>query len=74
MRFTGFALIVALTFSCAVAVASAQTPPGEDAFRALYEEMVEIDSSPTTGSCTRVVRAAEARLRAASFSGTEAQV
>jgi len=37
------------------------------AFRAIYEEMVEIDSSPTTGSCTRVVQAVATRLRDAGF-------
>ena len=41
--------------------AAAQTPEANRAaLREIYEEMVEIDSSPTTGSCTRVVRAAEA--------------
>jgi len=56
------------------APALAQPVPGEDAFRAVYEEMVEIDSSPTTGSCTRVARAAEARLRSAGFSEEDARV
>ena len=45
--------------------ASAQPDAGREAFRALYEQLVEIDSSPTTGSCTKAVRAAEARLKAA---------
>jgi acetylornithine deacetylase/succinyl-diaminopimelate desuccinylase-like protein len=47
---------------------------GQAAFRAIYQEMVEIDSSPTTGSCTKVVRAAETRLQAAGFSGDDVQV
>jgi acetylornithine deacetylase/succinyl-diaminopimelate desuccinylase-like protein len=47
---------------------------GKAAFRAIYQEMVEIDSSPTTGSCTKVVRAAETRLQAAAFSGDDVQV
>ena len=51
------------------AVAAAQAAAEREAFRAIYEEMVEIDSSPTTGSCTSVVRAAESRLRAAGFNG-----
>ena len=46
--------------------AQAQDPDaGQAAFREIYQEMVEIDSSPTTGSCTKVVRAAEARLHLA---------
>lgn len=56
-------------------VAEAQTlDPGRAAFRAIYEEMVEIDSSPTTGSCTAVVRAAETRLKAAGYAGDELHV
>ena len=47
---------------------------GKAAFRQIYQEMVEIDSSPTTGSCTNVVRAAETRLKAAGFSAEELQV
>ena len=44
------------------------------AFREIYQEMVEIDSSPTTGSCTKVVRAAETRLRAGGFAADDLQV
>ncbi|HEU5138107.1 MAG TPA: M20/M25/M40 family metallo-hydrolase [Steroidobacteraceae bacterium] len=47
---------------------------GKAAFREIYQEMVEIDSSPTTGSCTKVVRAAEARLAAAGFTAADLNV
>lgn len=47
---------------------------GRDAFRAIYQEMIEIDSSPTNGSCTKVVEAAQARLRAAGFGSSEMQL
>lgn len=47
---------------------------GRAAFRQIYEEMVEIDSSPTTGSCTKVVRAAETRLKAAGFTAQDYEV
>ncbi len=64
----------ALSF-VAVTLAHAQEPDaGKVAFRDLYREMVEIDSSPTTGSCTKVVRAAETRLRAAGFADGDVQV
>ncbi len=43
------------------------------AFRGIYQEMVEIDSSPTTGSCTKVVLAAESRLKSAGFAGDDLQ-
>ena len=36
--------------------------------------MVEIDSSQSTGSCTKVVRAAETRLKAAGFGADDMQV
>ena len=56
------------------AAAPAQPDAERAAFRAIYEELLEIDSSPTTGSCTKVVRAAESRLRAAGFAGDTVQV
>ena len=43
-------------------------------FREIYQEMVEIDSSPTTGSCTKVVSAAETRLLGAGFTAGDVQV
>lgn len=53
--------------------AAAQTDERQ-AFRAIYEELVEIDSSPTTGSCTRAAEAMLAHLRAAGYSEQDAQV
>jgi acetylornithine deacetylase/succinyl-diaminopimelate desuccinylase-like protein len=47
---------------------------GRAAFREIYREMVEIDSSQSTGSCTKVVRAAQTRLQAAGFSADDLQV
>jgi acetylornithine deacetylase/succinyl-diaminopimelate desuccinylase-like protein len=60
----------------AVPLAHATTDPdaGRAAFRAIYEEMVEIDTSPTTGSCTKLVRVAETRLKAAGFEEGDVQV
>jgi acetylornithine deacetylase/succinyl-diaminopimelate desuccinylase-like protein len=54
-----------------VAQAAADADGGRAAFREIYKEMVEIDSSPSTGSCTKVVRAAETRLKAAGFGEDE---
>ena len=68
------ALATVLTVTGA-GLAHAQTADaGQAAFRAIYKEMVEIDSSPTTGSCTAVVKAAEARLKAAGFSSDDVKV
>jgi acetylornithine deacetylase/succinyl-diaminopimelate desuccinylase-like protein len=63
-------LVLSMPFLAALA-AVADTDVDRAAFRAIYEEMVEIDSSPSTGSCTKVARAAETRLRAAGFTGDE---
>lgn len=55
--------------------ASAQAPRADQlAFRAIYEEMVEIDSSPATGSCTRVVAAVQKRLTDAGYAAADAQL
>ncbi len=70
----------ALLLSCAIwmagaGAAAAQAADAErQAFRALYEELVEIDSSPSTGSCTRAAEAMLAHLRAAGYSGQDARV
>ncbi len=48
--------------------AYAQEPsPDRAAFRAIYEELVEIDTSEATGSCTRAAEAMAQRLRAAGY-------
>jgi len=57
--------------------ASAHAQDAEDrknTFREIYQELVEIDSSATTGSCTKVVRAAESRLLGAGFNGDDIHV
>ena len=67
-----FAASLSLTLTAAAQAAEADA--GRAAFREIYEEMVEIDSSQSTGSCTKVVRAAETRLKAAGFGGGDMQV
>jgi acetylornithine deacetylase/succinyl-diaminopimelate desuccinylase-like protein len=68
------ALLLAALLSATITPAVGAADAGREAFRAIYEEMVEIDSSPTTGSCTKVVRAAETRLRAAGYGDDDMQV
>lgn len=48
--------------------------PERAAFRAIYEELVEIDSSEATGSCTRVSEAVAARLRSAGYPESDVRV
>ena len=66
--------VAAILAAVAIPVVAQPADNGRAAFRAIYEEMVEIDSSPTTGSCTKVVRAAEVRLKAAGFTAADYQV
>lgn len=47
--------------------AAAQNFPGQAQFRALYEELVEIDTTLQHGSCTRAAQAMAARLKAAGY-------
>ncbi|HEX4970168.1 MAG TPA: M20/M25/M40 family metallo-hydrolase [Steroidobacteraceae bacterium] len=65
-----FAASLSLTLT-GVVQAAPVADAGRDAFREIYKEMVEIDSSQSTGSCTKVVRAAETRLKAAGFGEDE---
>src|SRR4030095_12950516 len=71
-------MTVRVTFvamSLIVACVHAQNKDAEKAaVREIYREMVEIDSSASTGSCTKVVRAAETRLQAAGFAADDLQV
>jgi acetylornithine deacetylase/succinyl-diaminopimelate desuccinylase-like protein len=71
---TLIALFTASLSLTLLARAEAAADPGREAFRAIYQEMVEIDSSQATGSCTKVVRAAETRLKAAGFTDAELHV
>jgi acetylornithine deacetylase/succinyl-diaminopimelate desuccinylase-like protein len=69
-----FKLLTLTALLAAAADATAQANLEREAFRAMYEQLVEIDSSPTTGSCTKVVRAAESRLKAAGFTDDAVEV
>ncbi len=54
--------------------ASRQARAGETEFRALYKELVEINTTLSVGSCTDAAHAMKARLVAAGFKDAEAQV
>jgi hypothetical protein len=51
---------------CAPALAQ-NRQPGEPAFRALFKEMVETDTSVTTGSCTALAEKLAVRFKAAGY-------
>ena len=54
--------------------ASKQARAGETEFRALYKELVEINTTLSAGSCTDAANAMKARLLAAGFQDEEARV
>jgi len=69
------AWLLALAITAFSAAAQAQElSPDRAAFRAIYEELVEIDTSPSTGSCTRAAEAMLVHLRSAGFSEADARV
>ncbi|MEQ1617695.1 MAG: M20/M25/M40 family metallo-hydrolase [Terricaulis sp.] len=68
-------LMIILSLAFLHNVANAQElSPDRAAFRAIYEELVEIDSSEATGSCTRAAEAMAARLRAAGYGERDLRV
>ncbi len=74
MRKTSLAFAAVVAASLGFPAAAQTSEANRAALREIFEEMVEIDSSPTTGSCTKVVRAAETRLLAAGYAPEDLQV
>ncbi|MDB5689345.1 MAG: peptidase [Sphingomonas bacterium] len=64
---SGIAAALAGAAALLAAPAYAAPEPGEPAFRAMLKEMVEIDSSFDTGSCTAVTEKLAARMKSAGF-------
>src|SRR6478752_1812887 len=54
--------------------ASKQARAGEAEFRALYKELVEINTTLSVGSCTEAANAMKARLIGAGYTDAQAQV
>lgn len=54
--------------------ASAQTRPDQTAFRALYKELVEINTTLSSGSCTQAAQAMASRLLAAGYPVNDVRV
>jgi acetylornithine deacetylase/succinyl-diaminopimelate desuccinylase-like protein len=66
------AAAVAASLSAAIL---AQTPaPDEPAFRALYKELIEINTTRSVGSCTQAAEAMRVHLLAAGIPGTDMHV
>ena len=81
-RLTALLLAAILPFSALAAdvtasrqtAASKQARAGEAEFRKLYQELVEIDTTLSVGSCTQAAQAMAARLKAAGFADSDMQV
>jgi acetylornithine deacetylase/succinyl-diaminopimelate desuccinylase-like protein len=68
-------ILAAALAGSAAAASLAQTPaPDELAFRALYRELVEINTTRSVGSCTQAVEAMRAHLLAAGIPGTDMRI
>jgi acetylornithine deacetylase/succinyl-diaminopimelate desuccinylase-like protein len=64
----------ALVATSAAAQAPAPNFPGQAAFRGLYQELVEIDTTALHGSCTQAAEAMAARLKAAGYPDKDIQI
>jgi acetylornithine deacetylase/succinyl-diaminopimelate desuccinylase-like protein len=67
--------VVAIVTSVFSVATLAQTPaPDEAAFRDLYKQLVEINTSRSVGSCTQAAEAMRARLLAAGIAAADTQI
>src|SRR5450755_2053263 len=68
--------VVAAAIASLFCIASlAQVPtPDEAAFRDLYKQLVEINTSRSVGSCTEAAEAMRARLLAAGIAAADTQI
>jgi acetylornithine deacetylase/succinyl-diaminopimelate desuccinylase-like protein len=67
-------LLVVLAGSVAAASPAQTSAPDEVAFRALYKELVEINTTRSVGGCTQAAEAMRAHLLAAGMPGADMQI
>ena len=70
-------VLAALATMCAFGAAGAESAgpsPDEAAFRALYKELIEINTTRSVGNCTRAAEAMQAHLLAAGIPGADMQI
>ena len=66
-RLAALAAGVAAALAPIAAEAQTQAQPGEAAFRAMFKEMIETDTSAASGDCTVLANKIAARMQAAGF-------
>jgi acetylornithine deacetylase/succinyl-diaminopimelate desuccinylase-like protein len=73
---TRVAMAGVLAFTGAVRAAQPPAPPAADeaAFRALYQELVETNTTRSVGSCTTAVQRVRARLESAGIPAADTQI
>ena len=70
-----FAALATMCIITQVAQAQARgSRDGEDAFRALYKELIEINTTRSVGNCTMAAEAMRKRLLAAGFPPADLQI
>ena len=67
-------LAAAIGVAALSSAAQAQTRPDQAAFRALYKELVETNTTLSVGSCTAAAEKMGARLKAAGYADKDVQV
>lgn len=72
-RPSGLLLACVLTMMSAPALAQALTPDQKE-LRSIYQELVEINTTSSAGSCTQAAQAMSARLKQAGFTDAEMQL
>src|SRR6185295_11235262 len=63
--------IAGLTALLALPATAQPLPPGQQAFRDIYKELVETNTTLSSGSCTLAAERMAARLKAAGFADTD---
>lgn len=66
--------LAAAAAALAAGSAAAQTYPGQADFRTLYKELVEINTTLSSGSCTAAGEAMAARLKAAGYADSDIRI
>ncbi|MGC4250991.1 MAG: M20/M25/M40 family metallo-hydrolase [Sphingobium sp.] len=70
----GAALVLALALTAGQGALAAPLRPDQAAFREIYRELVETDSSAPAGSCTLAAERMLARLKGAGFGAAQAEL
>lgn len=65
---------IAASAACALPAQAKPTDAGESAFRALYKQLVEINTTLSVGSCTEAAKAMQARLVEAGIPAADTNV